>query len=207
MISLAPSLRVVSASTELTNTLKWKLVDAYKGFKLYQDANAVPRLFLVHDMIVEPDGFNTVERIRNFDVDSRHTVLLEAGTTERSDLPSTVEASAGGSEGAEHVMATQYQPEDIVIDVQANAPGWVVLTDAWYSGWQATVDGRSVPIEIADHAFRAVRVDAGSHTLVMQFKPDSWVWGSLISFLSLLAVVVGLVILVVLPRRAVRRRT
>ena len=83
----------------------------------------------------------------------------------------------------------------------ATAPGWVVLTDAWYPGWEATIDGRSVPVEVAYHAFRAVKVGTGQSTITMQFRPASWMWGSLISLLALLAVLVALVILVVLPWR------
>jgi hypothetical protein len=190
--------RVVSPRTELTNTLKWELLDNYDGFKMYRNANAVPRLFLVHDAVVEPDGFRTVESIRNFDVDPRHTVLLESGTTERSALPGTAEP---GASPTERVEAIRYSPQEIVIEVDADAPGWVVLTDAWYPGWEATIDGRSVPVEVADHAFRAVKVDAEPHTIIMRFRPDTWTWASLISFLSLLAVIIALVILLVLPRR------
>ena len=191
--------RVVSASTVLTNSLKWKLLDDYEGFKLYENANAVPRLFMVHDAVVEPDGFSTVERIRNFDVDPRHTVLLESGAgVVRSALPGTAEV--GGSP-TERVEAKRDLPQEIVIEVAADAAGWVVLTDAWYPGWEATVDGRSVPVEVAYHAFRAVQVEAGPHTIVMRFRPDVWAWASLVSFLSLLATGVGLVILLVVPRR------
>jgi hypothetical protein len=190
--------RVVSAGTVLTNTLKWTQLDTYAGFKLYEDANAVPRLFLVHDAVVEPDGFSTVERIRNFDIDPRHTVLLESGTAERSPLPGTAEA---GASPTERVEAVRYSPNEVVIEVDADAPGWVVLTDAWYPGWEATIDGRSVPIEIAYHAFRAVKVDAEPHTLVMRFQPDVWVWAGLISFLSLLSTILALVGLLIVPRR------
>ena len=164
-------MRVVSASTTLTNTLKWSLLDDYKGFKLYEDKNALPRLYLVHDAIVEPDGFRTVERIRNFDVDPRHTVLLEGGTEVRSDSKGTAEATPE-EPSSESVVATRYLPQEVVIEVDAAEPGWVVLTDAWYPGWQATINGRAAEVAVAYHAFRAIRVDPGPQTIVMKFQPD-----------------------------------
>jgi hypothetical protein len=190
-------MRVVSSSTVLTNTQKWQPSDIYPAFRLYQDLNAMPRVFLVHDARVETDGFTTVNSLRNFSVDPRHTVLLESGTSASSSLPGTAEASTSG----EAVVAKEYGSQNIVLDVTATSPGWVVLSDAWYPGWEATIDGRSAPVEVADHAFRAVHVDAGQSTLIMQFRPATWAWGSLISLLTFLAVLVSLAILLLLPRR------
>ena len=103
-----------------------------------------------HDAIVEPDGFRTVERIRNFDVDPRHTVLLEGGTEVRSDSKGTAEATPE-EPSSESVVATRYLPQEVVIEVDAAEPGWVVLTDAWYPGWQATINGRAAEVAVAYH--------------------------------------------------------
>ena len=190
-------MRVVSSSTILTNTQKWKPSDVYPTFRLYQDLNAMPRVFLVHDARVETDGFTTVNSLRNFSVDPRHTVLLESGTGASSAQPGTAEAATSG----ESVVAKEYKSQDLVLDVTATSPGWVILSDAWYPGWEATVNGKSVPVEVADHAFRAVRVDAGQSTLIMQFRPATWAWGSLISLLTFLATLLSLAILLIVPRR------
>jgi hypothetical protein len=191
-------MRVVSSSTVLTNTQKWQPSDVYPAFRLYQDVNAMPRVFLVHDARVDTDGFHTVNSIRDFSVDPRHTVLLESGTGADSSLPGTAEPASSG----ETVVAQEYGSQDVVLDVTATAPGWVVLSDAWYPGWEATVNGKSVTVEIADHAFRAVHVDAGASQIIMQFRPATWVWGSLISLLTFLATLLALAAIVVVRRGA-----
>jgi uncharacterized membrane protein YfhO len=68
------------------------------------------------------------------------------------------------------------------------------LTDAYYPGWQASLNGRPVDILPVDILFRAVPVPAGEHTLVYEFKPRSVYLGAGISGLALLALVVGLVV-------------
>ncbi|HET9493383.1 MAG TPA: YfhO family protein, partial [Chloroflexia bacterium] len=105
----------------------------------------------------------------------------------------------------ESVVARRYAPQEVVIEVNAQEPGWVVLTDAWYPGWEATIDGRSVPVQIAYHAYRAVKVDAGQSTITMQFRPASWEWGRLITILSVLGVGAALVVLLVVPWWVLRR--
>ena len=56
--------------------------------------------------------------------------------------------------------------------VPASSPGGlVVLTDQWYPGWTATVDGRDAPILRVDTALRAVAVGPGSHTIEYRYAP------------------------------------
>jgi uncharacterized membrane protein YfhO len=77
-----------------------------------------------------------------------------------------------------------------VIDVNAPQPGYLVLTDAYYPGWIATVDGQAVEIERANIMFRAVRVPAGQHSVEFHYQPQSLSLGLLIS-IGTMAVLFG----------------
>src|SRR4051812_10994045 len=57
------------------------------------------------------------------------------------------------------------------LDVDAKRPGRLILNDTWYPGWHAKVDGRSVPIEHANVAFRALQVPAGNHLVEFTYRP------------------------------------
>jgi hypothetical protein len=52
-----------------------------------------------------------------------------------------------------------------------------------------------------------VRVDTGSQTITMQFRPASWEWGRLITILSVLAVIATLAVLLVVPWWVGRRES
>ncbi len=195
------------ASTVITheNQAKWSLVEGYNGFNVYTNKNAMPRLFLVHDARIEADGQKTVDIISTFGIEPRHTVMLASGTPVTSAAPGTAETQA--SPTGESVRATRYTANAVDISVNATSPGWVVLTDVWYPGWQAKVDGLDVPVEQADYAYRAIKVETGQHTISMQFRPNSWTTGRLISLLSALAVIGGLAVLLAWPwiKRSRRR--
>jgi len=197
---------VISSTTQYGDAQKWEHIAKYEDLNIYQNKNAIPRLFLVHESRIESDPTRLIEVIRRFDVDPRHTVVLENGTPEESTLMGTAEALIKGLPTEESVRATRYSPNAVDIVVKATAPGWVVLTDAWHPGWKATLNGTSVPIEPAYHAYRAIKVDRGEHTISMVFRPDTWVWGRLISLLALGTTLLALTSLLFFTRREHNRR-
>jgi hypothetical protein len=183
---------------------KWDLIERFEGFDVYRNNNALPRAFLVHEALIEPDPQKIVESLRNFGVEPRHTVVLESGTPVPSRQIGTAEAYAKQLPTAEWVRATRYTPHEVVLTVKADAPGWVVLTDAWYPGWEATVDDRPVAVERAFSAYRAVRVDAGQHTITMRFRPWTWQVGRAVSLLTLMGVLAALVVLLLRARTSAK---
>jgi len=76
---------------------------------------------------------------------------------------------------------------------ESEAPALLVLTDTWYPGWRASVDGQPATLWRADHAFRAVTVPAGRHEVELRFAPRSVLAGALVSALSAALVVAVLV--------------
>jgi hypothetical protein len=74
----------------------------------------------------------------------------------------------------------------LVLDVETERPGRLVIADTHYPGWRATLDGASVPIHPAYGVFRSVDVPAGHHRLELRFAPRTAGWGLAISALSAL---------------------
>jgi hypothetical protein len=70
------------------------------------------------------------------------------------------------------------EEERIVVEVEADSPGLVVLSDSWYPGWVARVNDDVVPILRADLVFRAVAVPKGGSRVEFDFRPRSLVLGA-----------------------------
>jgi hypothetical protein len=63
-------------------------------------------------------------------------------------------------------------PDHVELDLQdLPGPRALVFMDAAYPGWSATLDGEPVPILLANDAFKAVAVPAGSHRVTFEFRP------------------------------------
>lgn len=71
------------------------------------------------------------------------------------------------------VALTSYAPNELRYTLQSARGGVVVLSEVYYPGWTATIDGQEVPIARANYVLRALKVPAGRHELVLQFRPTS----------------------------------
>jgi hypothetical protein len=108
-------------------------------------------------------------------------------TSQPPSIPSLLQrGERAGSQGIGEARVLSYTPERAVIQVEAHQAGYLVLTDTFYPGWRATVNGKGVPILRADPYFRAVRVEAGQHRVEFIYQPLSLRLGMALSGLSLL---------------------
>ena len=142
---------------------QWQLIHA-SDVKVYESQRDSLRAALVYRAQVIPDTDATLASMRDPAFDPRQTVILNAGDSL---------ASAEGIPTGE-VAITTYAPEQVEISVSTSHDAYLLLTDAWYPGWTAALDGTTVPIYRADILFRAVFIPSGTHTLVMHYTPTGW---------------------------------
>jgi hypothetical protein len=97
------------------------------------------------------------------------------------------------------VRFIRYEPEHVELGVEASAPAVLVLNDAHYSGWSATVDGQPAPILPANVAVRGVLVPAGTHQVTFTYRTPGQRLGAFLSLGTL--GLLGLAVLVERGRR------
>jgi hypothetical protein len=87
---------------------------------------------------------------------------------------------------------TGRRPDALEIEVEASAPGYLVLVEGYDPGWKASVDGRPVPVRRANVAFRAVAVPEGQHTVRLWYRSPALEIGGAASVATLATVLLGL---------------
>jgi hypothetical protein len=153
---------------------------------VFENQAALPRAFLAaRGVTVTPDDWALVS-LTDTPFDPRTTVLLERPAESARPELELGGAPIGPGERAEIV---EYTPDGVTVWVRADEARYLVLTDSYFPGWQARIDGAPVEIERADYLFRAVRVPAGEHTVEWRYQPTSLMVGATISAIGLAATI------------------
>jgi hypothetical protein len=137
-----------------------------------------PRAWLVYHVEEVPDE-ETLARLDDRALDPMQVALLPPGSAPALHPP------ADGQLGEVSIYART--PESITLDVRTPVDGLLVVSEIYYPGWQAYLDGEPVDILPVDYILRGVVVPAGQHRVEMVFRPLSFMAGAAISVLTLLA--------------------
>ncbi len=142
---------------------------------LHRLEDHLPRAYVVHRAYVLK-GEEGLKLLADPEFDPLETVILE----EEPDLELQDKLTAQSM-----VRILEYEPTRIVLEAEAAADGILVLSEVYYPGWQARVDGQKTRIYRADHALRALPLEAGSHRVELVYDPLSFKIGFFISAIVL----------------------
>jgi hypothetical protein len=131
--------------------------------RIYRNERALPRAYVVHEAKVVSDEQAALAKVTAPEFDPRRTAILEEPLAQERPM------SSPGSVTNEPVRIEQYTPHRVVIEATLDAPGLLILSDTFYPGWAATVDGRAAKIYRANFLFRAVHLDPGAHRVEFRY--------------------------------------
>jgi hypothetical protein len=91
---------------------------------------------------------------------------------------------------AEHARVTviRYEPNELVVRASSADSGWLVVTDRWAPGWQATANGQAVEVFGANFIYRGLRVPAGESVIRFTYRPAGYPWLLVLSWATLAAI-------------------
>lgn len=150
--------------------------------KIYEYRDARPRAYLVCDPVLVVDQEHAWDAL----AESPAQTVIQGGLERQAQCDSDDPGEAA---------ITSYEAERVEITTRTREEGvWLVLADAWYPGWEATIDGESVDIHRANGTFRALLIPAGTHEVVFAYHSRQLVVGGVVSMVCLIGVVAGLVV-------------
>jgi hypothetical protein len=157
---------------------------AYDGrdARVYANENALPRTWVVGAQRVVSSDREALDAILSPDLDPRTTAVVQRPI-------------AGlDSAGAGSARIERYEPERVRIAARASGRALVVLSDVWYPGWKAEVDGRPATLHRVDYLLRGVAVGPGAHRIELSYRPLSWRIGWLLTAVTALALAGAVVV-------------
>ena len=139
------------------------------GYAIYENTTPLPRAFVVGQVsLIEPD-LDVVTRLRSFK--PTEEVILQQDL-----LPAGPRCQFAAA------TITKYSTDSVTVEATLDQPGYLVLSDTWYSGWTAKDNEQPVPCVPGNLVFRAVPLSAGQH--VVEFRYESLAHQSMLIILS-----------------------
>jgi hypothetical protein len=138
-----------------------ELILKAEGASLYEMKSALPRAFLVGDVIEVRDQSEALDSLKGPGFNPRSAVVVETGREARQRV----------GEGNGSAIIIEDKRNRVVIDCETQDEAMLVLSDNYYPGWKAYVDGNEAEVSKANCTMRAVRVQPGRHMVSFEFAP------------------------------------
>ncbi len=152
------------------------------GYKITENTSVLERFFFV-------------KHVRPVDTLAQAAAIVQSPDFRPSE-DAIVEAPGekfGMPESAATVHVTSYAPSAIRLRTIASAPAFLVATESYYPGWEASIDGTPARLYPTDAAFRGISIPAGTHTVDFRFVPRTLYRSAAVSVLALAALLACLV--------------
>ena len=132
--------------------------------------------WFVDDVVTVKDADEAINALRRYDL--KHTAVVEGATmTSSADSTATIKRTA-------------YAPDMLVYKTTSAVERVAVFSEIYYeAGWKAYIDNIEAPIVRADYILRAMSIPAGEHTIIFEFKPQSYAIGNIISTIGSILIV------------------
>lgn len=170
---------------------KFKLVYNNKSVAVLENTLSFPRAFLVEDKIIEKNKKKIAELLLSKEIDLRKTVILEEDILK--------EIGQSNHENSQKPLTnltefTQYSSGEETLRINTDSDKILFISETFYPGWKAFLDGKQTKIYRADYAFRAFFIPKGEHQLKIVYDPISFKLGG---FLSLAGVLICAALLLI----------
>ncbi len=154
--------------------------------EVWENLDVLPKAFISTRPIFFEDDDAALEAISDPGFDFKKAAVICAGPQGATAF----RQEAVGSELPELIPAqvTSYSPHRVELAAESKSGGWLILSDLFYPGWRASVDGDPVQIFPANYLFRAVKIPRGAHRVTFYYRPMSFYSGVALSIMALVVI-------------------
>lgn len=175
-INLGSVKYIVSQSKPLA--APFKLVHTTgEGIAVYENVEALPEAYFVSN-IEYADNKRALDLVAAPEFDGKNSVVLESAVASNKESARSGAGAPANEPGPTSVSFKRLSDHELQVQCKNAVPGCLVVTDTYYPGWKAIVDGREQPILRANTLFRGVLLPGGEHSVRFVYQPLSFVYGA-----------------------------
>jgi Bacterial membrane protein YfhO len=182
-----------SSNVLATKPNRFKTVFTHGSVRVLENEHVLPRARFMPAVSgaveVIPDEARQLARVKDPAFDAEGSVVVGVPLSAHDHL------GPGGADtgAAAAVSLVSGGVNESVFQVANGQPGLLVVSQIFYPGWAAFVDGKETPVVRADYALTAVPLESGNHMVRLAFQPSSYKIGLAISIASCICLA-GLVV-------------
>jgi hypothetical protein len=175
------------------NTARYKLIlnNPDRSYRVYENAYAMPRFFMVKSANILPTRKDVVLSIINQETDPKTTLLL----SQKEIKDKNIFSANCKSDDIPIVRFSGYNPNEIILATESPCNSFLATSEIMYPGWEAYIDGIKTNILTNNLAYRALYIPGGRHVVVMRYVPIIFTIGGSISLVSFSLIMFAFVIL------------
>jgi hypothetical protein len=187
VFGLAP-LRPDGAIEPTPPLAKWRELYRDSEWLVAENTAALPRAFLVSSARMARHDQDVLVWMTDGPFDPRRVALVEPVASQEAPWPGwALQQDVPPGEA----WIERYAPTEIVVRTRSATDGFLVLTDPYFPGWRATVDGLATSIYRTDYLFRGVFVPAGERVVRFTYEPLPFRIGAVLSLATLVLLTTG----------------
>lgn len=174
-----------AATIEASN---FKKIRDFEKFSVFENLEVMPRIFLASNYEGPPQVETANKSDSELKIERRNLIfgkLLSDSFDYKNSIILEEPASLSPQFGQGTVDIHKYTDREVVVETSSGVPKLLFISDNYYPGWKATVDGDEVKILRANYTFRAVPLTPGEHTVVFYYDSAVFKLGVVVSVLSL----------------------
>lgn len=174
---------------------RWQERAQFGAVKLYENLKAQPRAWFTPRAAILPSAevLQTIKSgiMKNGEpFNPADTVLLESELFGNRQIKTSLSAPAADAPKAE-VKVVRYEPRRILLQTKNANAGFLVLSEIYYRGWEAWVDGQRAPVERVNYTLRGVELPPGEHRIEMVYRAHSFRNGAAWSAFGVILLLAG----------------
>lgn len=161
--------------SDSVETAEFKRVWKDDKYSIYEYRDSLPRVMLLTNFKIAKTQQEILDVMFSSDTDLSKTAILE------ENPPNFKPGSLRGS-----ARIISYSPNEVKIETQSDKDAILFISDNYYPGWNAYIEGVSSKVYRTDYAFRSVVVPKGKHAVVFKYEPKVFYQGLYLTIVGIL---------------------